>query len=215
MIANISRKIKQAFIAPKAERGLTMLEIAVTSVLVAVLMGVSYSKMSMGIPKANGFAAAVAQGALEKAFSQVSNTLDKQTVDFTNGDLNAVLDMVSGSSSSNLVLSVTNPDTKEITVTVGGRNIAKMNLLSNGGVNATNINSEAVANSFTLAGPANLQRIVEVGPSQPPKPKCTGGFGKYKVSCLAAADWDLPISKLGDRFATVDAAAFSNTAAAL
>ena len=174
MIAQLSEKLKKSLCTPKAQRGFTMLEVAVTSLLVAVLVGVSYTKMSASIPKSNGFAAAVAQGALEKAFSQVSNTLDKQTSDFTNGDLNTVLEMVSGSNTGNLALSVTNQATKEITVSMGNLSIATLELKSNGGVNATNINSDAVKNTFTIAGPDGLRRIVEVGPSQPASPKCGG-----------------------------------------
>ncbi|MBY0449146.1 MAG: prepilin-type N-terminal cleavage/methylation domain-containing protein [Cyanobacteria bacterium] len=153
--------------------GFSMVEMAVCMVLVATLSAFAYAKYNQAPTKANGLMAATTQAAVEQAIIKVTNTLDKPVNGpdgLTFNDLNTALDLVSSSSSGNLVLSVTDVTNKKFVLSAPGfPRLASYQIQPNGSIKALGIDP-SLTSQFTITPDATLARIIEIGP--------TGGRGR-------------------------------------
>lgn len=144
--------------------GFSMTEMAVTMVLIATLTAFAYAKFNSAPTKANGLMAATTQGAVEQAIIKVTNTLDKPIngpSGLTYNDLNTALDLVSGSSSGNLVLSVTDIPTKKFVLSSPGVvNLAYFQIEANGNIKALGIHP-SIQSQFAITPAASRSRIIE------------------------------------------------------
>ena len=158
--------------------GFSMLEMAVCMVLVATLSAFAYAKYNAAPTKANGLMAATTQGAVEQALIKVTNTLDKPIngpSGLTFNDLNTALDLVSGSSSSHLVLSVTDVPNKIFVLSAPGfPRLASYQIQSNGNIKALGIDP-SLTSQFTITPDASRARIIELTRTGPARGR--GGRG--------------------------------------